>query len=381
MKKRILFCLTGLMLAFSMAGCSAPAPAATEAATTAAGQESAGSMESAGTMESAGATESAGSMESAGSAESADAGETASADDSNPVLRIGSLKGPTSMGLVSLMQAAKQGDTQNQYEFLMVTAADELLAKVVSREVDIALLPANVGSILCSKTQGAVSVININTLGVLDVVSGDESVAAIPDLKGRTVYLTGKGTTPDYVLRYLLDKNGLSPDDLTLEYKSEPTEVAALLKEKPEAIGILPQPFVTAATTQNPQLKVVMDLTREWDSVSGNTKSQLVTGVTLVQNELLSTRPEAVDRFLSDHKASADFINANPAEGAQLVADAGIIEKAAIAEKAIPYCNITCLTGAEMKTALSGYLQVLFEQDAKSVGGQLPGDDFYYLGN
>ncbi len=163
------------------------------------------------------------------------------------VIRIGSLKGPTSMGLVYLMSQSESGEAEGSYTFTMAAAADELLPQIVSGELDIALVPANVASVLYHKTKGGISVIDINTLGVLYMVSGDVSVDCMEALKGRTVYLTGKGTTPDFVFQYLLAENGLTPDDMTLEYKSEATEVAAILKDDPSAIGILPQPFVTAA--------------------------------------------------------------------------------------------------------------------------------------
>ncbi|NBH33799.1 ABC transporter substrate-binding protein [Clostridiaceae bacterium] len=297
-------------------------------------------------------------------------------------LRVGSLKGPTSMGLVSLMDRASKGEAGNQYEFTMVTAADELLAKVVSGQLDIALIPANTASILYGKTNGQVVVLNVNTLGVLNVVSSDDSIKSIKDLakKGKTVYMTGKGTTPDYVFRYLLSANEMTEQDLTLEFKSEPAEVAALLKEQPDAIGLLPQPFVTAACGQNENLKIVLDLTEEWDKVQGEDKSRLVTGVTIVRRSFLEENPNAVSLFLAEHRDSAQYANSHIKETAQLVADLGIIEKAPLAEKALPYCNITCLTGEEMKSALSGYLKVLYDQDPSSVGGQLPEDDFYFSG-
>ncbi len=293
-------------------------------------------------------------------------------------VKIGSLKGPTSMGLVYLMDQAEKGVAANHYEFQMAAAADELLPSMISGDLDIVLVPANVASVLYNKTEGGVSVIDINTLGVLYMVSGDPTVQSMEDLKGRTVYLTGKGTTPDYVLQYLLEENGLT-GDVSLEYKSEATEVAAVLAQTPEAIGVLPQPFVTAACAQNEALSVVMDLTEEWAKIQGEGGSSLVTGVTVVRNDFLEEHREAVDKFLEEHKASADYANEHVEEAAELVAAAGIIEKAPVAVKAMPQCNITYIDGEEMKTALSGYLEVLFGQDASSVGGKLPGDDFYYI--
>lgn len=294
-------------------------------------------------------------------------------------VKIGSLKGPTSMGLVYLMDRAEKGEAANNYEFVMSAAADELLPSMISGDLDILLVPANVASVLYNKTEGGVTVIDINTLGVLYMVSGDDAIGNMDDLKGKTVYLTGKGTTPDYVLQYLLAENSLTTEDVTLEYKSEATEVAAVLAKTPEAIGVLPQPFVTAACAQNENLSVVLDLTEEWAAVQGEGGSSLVTGVTVVRDDFLEENKEAVDKFLEEHAASTDYANENVEAAAELVAAAGIIEKAPVAVKAMPECNITYIDGTDMQTALSGYLEVLFEQDASSVGGSLPGDDFYYI--
>lgn len=314
--------------------------------------------------------------------ETTTAEQTNISDPAAPI-RIGSLKGPTSMGLVKLMDDNENGNAACSYEFTMVTAADELIGKMANGELDIALIPANVASVLYHKmkssSQGGISVININTLGVLDIVAADDTVKSIADLKGRTLVLTGKGTTPDYVIHYLLQANGLSEDDVKLEFKSEAAEVAAVLKEQSDTVGLLPQPFATAACAQNENLKIVLDLTEEWQKVQGEDGSSLVTGVTVVQNRFLEERSDDIDTFLEEHAASAQFANTDLDAASELIAAAGIIEKAPVAKKALPYCNITCLTGEEMKQALSGYLQVLLEQDPKSIGGKLPDDTFYYI--
>lgn len=296
-------------------------------------------------------------------------------------LRVGSMKGPTTMGLVSLMDKSSKKEAEGSYEFTMVTAADELVGQIVSGSLDIALVPANMASILYKKTNKGIAVINVNTLGVLYVVTADESVGTIADLKGKTVYMTGKGTTPDYVFQYLLTANGLDKEDVTVEYKSEATEVAAVLKEQEGAIGLLPQPFVTVALAQNESLHMAMDLNEEWEKVQGEDGSRLVTGVTVCRKELLDNTDtrKAVELFMDEHYDSASFANLNVKETAELVASAGIIEKAPVAEKAIPYCSIVCLNGAYMKEILPGYLEVLYQQEPSSVGGELPDDGFYYL--
>lgn len=317
--------------------------------------------------------------ESGSAASSAQAQETESGENRD-LIRVGSLKGPTSMGLVHMMNDESLSET---YGFTMAAAADELLASMVSGDLDIALLPANVASVLYNKTEGTIQVIDINTLGVLYLVSGDSSIRSWADLAGKTIYLTGKGTTPDYVLQYLLKEqaaaNGFEVGDIKLEYKSEATEIASLLSENPDAIGLLPQPFATVAMSQNEALNLVFDMTSEWDKLQGEGGSRLVTGVTVVSDDLLETNPEAVAEFLDAHEESAALAVSDPDAMAALVVKEGIIEKEPVAKKALPYCSIVCIEGEAMKSALSGYLEVLFEQDPKSVGGALPGDDFYYL--
>lgn len=293
-------------------------------------------------------------------------------------VRIGALKGPTTIGLLRLMEESEAKETENDYEVRMAVGADELTPLMIKGELDIALVPANVAAILYNKTEGAVSVIDINTLGVLYMVSGDESIESFADLAGKTIYLTGKGTTPEYVLSYLLSANGIDRSEVVCDYRSEATEVAALLAENPDAVGLLPQPFVTAACAQNEALSVRLSMTEEWEKVQKD-GSSLVTGVTVVRNAFLEENPEAVKQFLADHARSASYVQSNPDETAALCVKAEIIAKEPIAKKAIPACNITCITGQEMKQALMGYLQVLYELNPESVGGSMPEDGFYYV--
>ncbi len=283
------------------------------------------------------------------------------------MVRIGSLKGPTSIGLLEMMQTA-------DYEFTMETQADALLPKMISGDLDIALVPANVASVLYNKTQGGVEVIDINTLGVLYMVSGDASIESVADLADHTIYTTGKGTTPEFVLQHILDGNGVVAE---VEYKSEATEVAAVLAEDPSAVGMLPQPFATVALKKNDSLQIVLDMTAEWEALDAD--SALVTGVTIVRKDFLEQHPQAVADFLADHENSSAYAKENIAETANRMVAAGILENAAVAEAAIPYCNLTCITGEEMKAKLSSYLEVLFAADPASVGGALPEEAFYYI--
>ncbi len=289
-------------------------------------------------------------------------------------VRVTSLKGPTTMGLTNLMSKSAAKETKLDYEFAMETQPDQVAASIISGKTDIALVPANLAAVLYNKTKGQVEVIDINTLGVLYCVTGDENVKNIKDLSGKTVILTGQGASPEYVLKYLLEENGVT--DCNLEFKSEATEIAAILNEDKDKIAVLPQPFVTVATAKNQEIKVAFSLNDEWNEV--NSQSQLLTGVTIVRKDFAEKNPEAVSDFINDHKESTELSNSDVGKTAQLVAEYGIIEKKEIAEKALPYCNIVCITNDEMEKALSGYLEVLYNADKSSVGGNLPGEDFYY---
>lgn len=298
---------------------------------------------------------------------------------SEPVsVRLGGLKGPTTMGMVKLLDDAEKKRTGNEYTFTMAVSADELIPGLLKGGLDIAAVPANLAAVLCHNSDGAIRVIAVNTLGVVYLVEkGGETVSSVADLKGQTVYATGKGTTPGYALSYLLTESGLDPEkDVTVEWKSEPTEVVAQMAALDHAVAMLPQPFVTVAENQLSGLRVAVDMTKAWDALDNG--SRLVTAVLVVRREFAEAHPDAVKTFLREYAASADYVNANPAEAALLVEKNGIV-KAAVAEKAIPACNLVCLTGKEMKTAVSGYLSVLYCQDPKSVGGELPGDDFYLI--
>lgn len=303
------------------------------------------------------------------------------ASNSSTSVRVASLKGPTTIGLVHFMDqaASKDSGLANSYSFTLSTAADEVLPSLIKGDTDIALIPANAASVVYNKTKGGITCLNVNTLGVLSVVTADTSIASLKDLAGKTVYLTGKGTTPEYVMNYLLDAAGIA-GSVTLEFKSEAAEVVSVLASDPTAIGVLPQPFATAALAKNQALAAPIDLTDAWNEAAdaAGDDSQLVTGVTVVRNEFLEEHPRAVEEFLKGQSASVEYVNKHPEKAAKLVVEQGILESEAVAQKAIPACHLVCLTGKKLKQALAGYLEVLYQADASSVGGTLPADDFYY---
>ena len=310
----------------------------------------------------------------AGTASDASTDESASAEKTT--IRIGGLKGPTSIGMVKLMEDDETNSTANDYDFTVAGSADELTPLLIRGELDMAAIPANLASVLYNRTEGAIQILAVNTLGVLYIVETGNSVQSLADLKGKTIYATGKGSTPEYTLLYLLEKAGLDPEkDVTVEFKSEPTEVVALLKAQPEAVAMLPQPYVTAAQAQVEGLRIAVDLNEAWEAAETGRKQ--LTGTIVVRREFAEANPEAIEAFVTEYRASTEFANENVSEAAQLVEKYGIAT-AAIAEKAIPYCNITCMEGAEMKAAMQVYLGVLYEKNPDSVGGALPDDAFYY---
>ena len=292
-------------------------------------------------------------------------------------LRVGGMKGPTTMGMVSLIQADADGTAEGDYEFTVATNADELTPKFIRGELDIIAVPANLAANLYQKTEGEAQLLALNTLGVLYVVDKNTGITSVADLKGKTIYATGKGTTPEFTLRHILQKNGIDPDkDVTIEFKSEPTEIVALLKSSDSGVAMLPQPFVTVAQTNMEGLKIALDLTEEWEKV--DTDSSVVTGVLVVRKSFAAEHPKAVETFLAEYAASVQQINDDPAVGAPLVEEY-IAVKAAIAQKAIPACNLVCITGKDMQPVIGGYLEALHAQDPAAVGGALPEADFYYV--
>ena len=295
-----------------------------------------------------------------------------------PTVRVGGLTGPTSIGMAKLMADNEAGTTQNTYDFTVAGSADVLTPMLIKGELDIAAVPANLAAVLYQRTNGAVQILAINTLGVQYIVEkGGETVSSFADLRGKTLYATGKGTVNEYSLRYLLKQAGLDPDqDVTVEWKSEPTEVVALLKQNASAVAMLPQPYVTVAQGAVEGLGVALSLSDTWDSLDNG--SRMITGTLVVRREFAEKNPETVRRFLAEYRASTEYVVENPNEAAPLVEQyVGI--KAGVAKTAIPFCNITCITGEDMIQPLSSYLTILYGENPAAVGGALPLDDFYYV--
>lgn len=299
-------------------------------------------------------------------------------EDKDIQIKLASLRGPTSMGLVKVMEDNDKEEAKYDYSFTIAGTADEITAGIVSGDYHIAAIPANLSSVLYNKSEGKIVVAGINTLGVLYIIETGDQINSVEDLKGKTIYSTGKGTTPEYTLNYLLRSNGIDPEkDLTIEYKSEATEVASILSESDDAIAMLPQPYVTTVMMNNDKVKVALDVAEEWEKAD-ESGSGVSTGVVVINKEFLDENPQVVDNFLEEYKESVFYVNDNIEQAADLIEKFDIF-KAAVAKKAIPDCNIVLITGDEMKEKLEGYLLVLHEQNPNSIGGQMPKEDFYYI--
>jgi len=360
-QKKILILIVSLILALALfAGCAGT-----------------GSSPSASASESAQASVSApAEMSAVASAPASESAAAASAEKTQ--VNVAALKGPTGMGLSKLMSDQDAGTAKNDYTFAISGAPDDIVAKITSGEADIAAVPSNLAATLYNKTNGQVELLAINTLGILYVIENGDTVSSVADLKGKTLYSSGQGAVPEYALNYILSSNGIDPaKDITVEYKSEHSELATLMVSGDVKLGVLPEPFVTTVLSKNPKLRIALNLTDEWNAVKGNS-SELAMGVMIVRKDFAEQHPDALGTFMDEYKASTEYVNANPADASQLIAKYGIIESAALAQKAIPNCNITFVEGSDMKAQIEPLYQILFDANPKSIGGKLPDDAFYY---
>ncbi len=292
--------------------------------------------------------------------------------------KLAGLKGPTSMGLAPLIVGAQQGTEAFDLSFDLVASPEEIVPMIVRGDVDLAAVPSNLASVLYNKTEGKIAVIAINTLGVLHIVERGESVRSLKDLVGKTIYASGKGAVPEYVLRLLLEKNGINPEaDVELIWKNDHSAVVAQMAKEEGSIALLPQPFVTVAQQQLTDLRSAIDLNTEWGRVI--TDAGLVMGVLVARKEVIDKDADSVEAFINRYETSIEFVNEQTDEASAMIEELDIF-KGAIAKKAIPFCYIRFFAGEEMQRQLSGFLELLMEANPQSVGGKLPGDDFYFGG-
>lgn len=289
--------------------------------------------------------------------------------------RVFALKGPTGIGMSYLM------DDTDTYTFTLAGAADEIVAAVASGSADIAACPTNLAATLNVKTNGGVQLLALNTLGVLHVVTSDPTIDSIDDLAGRKVYATGQAGVPEYAIDYILTQNGLK-DSVEIEYVAEHSELATMLASGTVEIGILPEPHVTSVLMQNENMRAALDVTALFDEAAkkaGNEDMVLTMGCVLVRREFAEQNPEKVSAFLDAYAKSVEMVNADPAAAGEKVQAHGVMPKAAVAAKAIPNCHITFVEGEAMRAQVEPLYELLFTANPKSIGGQMPSDDFYYV--
>lgn len=285
-------------------------------------------------------------------------------------VNIGVLKGPTGMGAAWLMDQNEQGLSANSYNFTIAGAPDVLTGQLISGDMDMAALPTNAISTLYNKTEGKITVLGVNALGVLYVLENGDRINSVADLEGKTILASGQGSTAEYVLNYILEQNGVSAE---IFWASEHSEAATLALSGEYDIVMLPEPFVTTVTTKNDFFRVALDLTREWEALGGG---ELTMGGIAVRTEFLEAHPDAVKAFVKEYANSVAFTNAQPADAAKLIAKYEIAAEE-IAKNAIPRCNIVWLHGENYKAKLENFLGVVYEANPAGIGGKMPGDDFY----
>ncbi|MCR4955414.1 MAG: ABC transporter substrate-binding protein [Lachnospiraceae bacterium] len=292
-------------------------------------------------------------------------------------INVYTLMGPTGIGMAKLMDDNEKDASSLKYNFTVASAPDQISSQVIKGDYDIAALPVNLASVLFNKTKGNLYVAGVNTLGVLYILENGDSIQSMEDLKGTTLYATGQGSTPEYVLSYLLEKNNLTPGkDVKVEYLTEHAELATKMTSSDISLGMLPEPNVTSTLLGNKDVRVALDLTKEWSKVSD---ADMVQGVIVINKTFADENPDVVKEFLKEYNSSVEFVKSNVDEAATMCETAGIVPKAAIAKKAIPNCNLTLVTGTEMKDMVGNMLKVLSDANPASVGGKLPSDDFYLL--
>ena len=299
--------------------------------------------------------------------------------DSDLEIKVTVLSGTTGMGMAKLISDKKNGDAALNYSFSVVSDPTLVAPAIVSGATDIAAVPTNLASTLYKSTKGGVYVLALNTLGVLYLVENGNTINSIADLKGKTVYVPGAGTNPEYILKYIIEANGLKVgEDVIFDYThSSPDALGNAAANGLAGIALLPEPKVTAVKSQNKDIRVALDLTEEWEKKAG--EGTLVQGCIVVRKAFADEHPNEIAKFLEEYEASVNFVNESSSEAANLIAEAGIIPKAPLALKAIPNCNIKYVDGAEMKTSLSKFFEILYGVEPKSIGGALPDDGLYYV--
>ncbi len=291
-------------------------------------------------------------------------------------INIGTLMGPTGMGMALLMENNDTGKSNLDYEFTVVASPDELVGKIVNKEIDIAAVPSNLAATLYNVTNKQVEVLAINTLGVLYMLEEGHNITSINDLKGKDIHISGKGTVPEYVFKYLLEKNQINPEsDLSITFSTHHADLSTKMAAGDVELSILPQPHVTTVLKNNPNVRIAMDVNKEWKQ---EFEQELPMGVVVAQKDFIKENTEELELFFNEYKSSVNFVNSNQSEAGEFIQNFGILPNAQIATEAIELSNIVFIDMQKGKQMLDSLYQILFEYNPQSVGGQLPDEDFYY---
>jgi NitT/TauT family transport system substrate-binding protein len=303
---------------------------------------------------------------------------TKTTTSSKSKINVAVIKGPSGIGMVNLMENNSTGSTANDYNFSIVSSPEEIVNKISSNQVDLATPPTNLAASLYNKTNGKVQMLAASTKGVLYIMENGETIKSVADLKGKTIYSTGQGANPEYILNYILTQNGIDPKkDVNIEFRNENDELATLLATGTAQVALVPEPFVTTVKTKNADLRVALNMSEEWETASGG-KSQLLMGSVIGRKEFIEQNTDAVNEFLNEYKASIEKAISDTDTTSSLCEKYGIIPKAAVAKAALPRCGLTYIDGKDMMEQVKGYFDVLFKANPKSVGGALPDEAFYY---
>ena len=288
------------------------------------------------------------------------------------------LSGTTGFGMAHLMQQSADGNTTLNYEFSVEADASLINAALIQGSIDIAALPTNAAAAVFNKSEGAVQLLALNTRGVLYLLDNGNGITSFEDLRGKTVYVPAQN--PSFIFRYLCEKNGFTiGEDIFIDDTTyaAPAELQTNVAAGNVTLAVLPEPMVTITKSSNTDVKVALDLTAEWNKVSP--EGSLVQGCIVVRKAFAEQYPEVVAQFLKDYEASINYLIENPKEASEMIAAQGIFAKAAVAEKAIPNCNVCFISGEDMKSAMSTFLEIMHGVAPASIGGSIPGDDFYYI--
>ncbi len=292
-------------------------------------------------------------------------------------LTVGVIVGPSGIGMARVMS-----DPPNipdvSISFVKAGSIDILLSKLLNGDVDIGILPPNVAAKIHSQAPNSIEVASVVGNGMLSIITRDTSISRLADLAGKTVYLAGQGSTPEYVLKTLIARNGIREGSIRLEYSIPYQEIAPSLVAGKIQYALVPEPFATVAILSGGGEKPVRRafLLRDAWKEAGLGEDFPMT-LCVVRKTYASRHPETVSRFLAAYRSSVEWTVAHPVEAGYLVEAQGLGLKAEVAARAIPSCNFVWIDARDARKGIEALLGVFLEYAPVSVGGNLPDGSFY----